>query len=121
MIIRHNLPRDNWVKYDKNVFLLTTISDGAKVLYGYMCGLRNGADAFDVDTAVKLGLSQQVLARRKRELKEAGLLLVDQIGPRVYVAYIGHTGISALQVKYQWGSDHSCNSRVGLAEGLSPD
>lgn len=105
MIIRHNLPSKKFTKLDRRVFANKDISDGAVRLYGYLCGLRNGANFSDTYIKIALGLSQTVLYRRKKELTEADLLLVDQISPRVYVAYLGYSSFGATQVKAMWKED----------------
>ena len=102
MIIRHSLPERGWTKVDRYVFTHGKLSDGAKVLYGYLCGMRTGDSSFDTDIAEELNISQQTLTKRKKELKDVDLLLVDQIGSRVYVAYIGHTNLPASLVKKRW-------------------
>lgn len=102
MIIRHRLPYKSFTKIDRYVFADRDLSDGAKVLYGYMCGLRNGANFSDKYIQAALDLSQPVLARRKRELTKAGLIMVEQISARIYVIYIGFKGYPAEQVKTDW-------------------
>jgi len=101
MIIRHKSPLKGWTKIDRYVLELD-MSDGAKVLYAYMCGLRNGAAYVDAYLLKALKCSQATLTLRKRELKDKDLLLVDQVQPRVYVAYIGHSKVGATQVKAEW-------------------
>lgn len=102
MIIRHWIPDRSYTKVDRDVFTHRDLSDGACRLYGYLCGLRNGANFTDAYVMKVLGISQTVLSRRKKELKDLGLLLIDQIAPRVYVAYIGTTTIRASKVKEIW-------------------
>ena len=102
MIIRHSLPERGWTKIDRYVFANSEISDGAKALYGYLCGLRNGSNFSDAYIKKAMQLTPSALTRRKRELKEAGLILIDQIGPRVYVIYIGHSQLPANAVKANW-------------------
>lgn len=102
MIIRHCLPNSSYTKIDRGVFTHKGLSDGAKVLYGYLCGVVNGAQRADTYIMKALDVSRASLARRKKELTETGLILVDQIAPRVYVIYIGYISMSAEQVKAQW-------------------
>ena len=105
MIIRHSLPTREYTKIDRHVFTQRGLTDGAKVLYGYLCGLRNGASFSDTYIMKALDISQTVLTRRKKELKDADLILVDQLGPRVYVIYIGFSNFPASKVKDSWGSE----------------
>ena len=102
MIIRHNLPSKRFTKLDRYVFTKKGLSDGAKVLYGYLCGLRNGQNFSDSYIIEALGISKPVLYRRKKELTDNALILMDQISSRFYVIYIGHTKMHAAQVKRQW-------------------
>ena len=102
MIIRHSLPSRGFTKVDRNVFTMTQLSDGATRLYGYLCGLRNGANFSDKYILKAMIISQRALTNRKKELKDAGLILMEQITPRIYIIYIGHTKLSALDVKNQW-------------------
>lgn len=106
MIIRHSLPKQQWTKIDRNVFTLD-ISSGAKVLYGYLCGLRNGAAYTDINLIRELRMSQTTLTKQKRELKNEHLLFTEQVLPRVFVAYIGHTGKTAYEVKNEWKAEDS--------------
>jgi hypothetical protein len=110
MIIRHNLPNQKFTKLDRRVFANASISDGAVRLYGYMCGLRNGANFSDAYIKKTLDISQAVLYRRKTELKNADLLLIDQVSPRLYIAYIGYTGFGARQVKNLWKDEEDLSS-----------
>lgn len=105
MIIRHNLPINKYTKIDRRVFANKQISDGAVRLYGYLCGLRNGANCNDSYIMKALDISQPVLYRRKRELKNLGLLLIEKISPKVHVAYIGHSSLTATMVKQKWKED----------------
>lgn len=102
MIIRHTLPKTHFTKIDRHVFANPKLSDGAVRLYGYMCGLRNGANFSDSYIMKALGISKRALYNRKRELKALDLILIDQLGPRYYILYIGYTGMSATEVKELW-------------------
>lgn len=105
MIVRHMFPSENWVKMDKALAIDATLSDGAYRLYGYLSGLRNGADFNDNYIMHGLGVTKNTLAKRKRELTKLGLILVDQIRPRQYVIYIGHSRCPALKVKKMWEAE----------------
>ena len=107
MIIRHILPNGNYVKLDKSVLSHKDLTDGAKVLFAYLCCLRNGRNLTDTYLMKVLRLSQSALTRRKRELKDAGLILIDQVRPKLYVVYIGHTKLPATAVKVQWDKDEA--------------
>ena len=106
MIIRHSLPTKSFTRIDRRIFANPNLSDGSKVLYGYMCGLKNGANFSDKYLLIAMDISQAVLTRRKKELKDMDLILVDQIAPRVYVVYIGYSGMPATEVKDWWLSNH---------------
>lgn len=105
VIIRHSLPNRCFTRIDRRVFTNTNLSDGAKVLYGYLCGLRNGANFSDAYVIKALDTSQRVLTRRKKELKDEDLILMDQLTPRIYVIYIGHSLLSASEVKAGWNRE----------------
>lgn len=109
MIIRHNLPIRNFTKIHRSVFTNPELTDGAVRLYSYLCSLRNGADFSDKYIIKAMGISQNVLSRRKKELKEHGLILMDQVSPRIYIIYIGYPGQPASVVKSTWLSDHDDN------------
>lgn len=105
MIVRHIFPKENWVKMDKSLAIDSSLSDGAYRLYGYLSGLRNGADFKDTYIMIGLGITKGTLAKRKRELSKLGLILVDQIRPRQYVIYIGHSKCTADKVKEMWEAE----------------
>lgn len=96
------LPSKQFTRIDKRVFVNEKLTDGAKVLYGYLAGLKSGQNFSDTYLLKALGISKTVLARRKKELTDAGLILVEQMQPRVYVLYIGYTSMSAADVKFAW-------------------
>jgi hypothetical protein len=108
MIVRHNLPTTSYTRIDRNVFALPDVSDGAKVLYGFLCGLRSGSNFSDTYVMGALGVSRTALTRRKAELKKARLILVHQVSPRVFVLYIGHTRMPADAVKLNWDKEDMC-------------
>ena len=105
MIIRHKLPFTAYTKIDRYVIENPNISDGAKILYCYLCGMKNGSNFRDNYIVEKLGISKPVLARRKSELKKAELILVDKIDMRTYVIYIGNSKVDASEVKRSWGQE----------------
>ena len=109
MFIRHSLPSNGYTKIDRHVFTLRSISNGACRLYGYLCGLRNGANFCDKYIMKAMDISQASLARYKRELSAADLILMEQIGPRVYVIYIGYTRMGASKVKESWVPEEDKN------------
>lgn len=87
---------------DRAVFLLPELTDGAKVLYAYLFSHVDGANIDEGFLQSAMGLSQSAYARRKRELTGAGLLLVEQTSPRVYVCYLGVAGFKAKSIKTHW-------------------
>ena len=84
------------------VFAREDITDGAKVLYGYLSGLESGASFEDSDLLKKFNINQPVLTKRKRELKEAGLIMQDSVGPRTYIMYVGDSSYPADVIKNMW-------------------
>ena len=75
------------------------------MLYGYMAGLRNGGSFSDTYIMGALQISKAVLYRRKKELMEKDLILVDKVDFRTYILYVGYTDVPARQVKKQWRSE----------------
>lgn len=106
MIIRHSLPTRAFTRIDRRVFANPNISDGAVRLYGYLCGLKNGANFSDKYLAKALNIVPNTLTKRKKELKDFDLILVDQISARVYVIYIGYSNMTAKEVKEWWIQNH---------------
>lgn len=105
MIIRHQPAPTPYTMLDRYVFTDRRLSDGAKVLYGYLKGLKNGANYNDKYLLKALNTSQASLTRRKKELKDADLIMIDQVTPRLYVIYIGHTKMTASEVKARWKTE----------------
>ncbi len=106
MIIRHSLPVNKFTRIDRKVFTDSSITDGAIRLYAYLCGLKNGANFSDQYILAAMKISKNTLAKRKKELKDKDLILIDQISARVYVIYIGYTNMPATQVKEWWIANH---------------
>lgn len=101
IVIRDNI-FSKYTKVDKYVFTYPGITDGAKVLYGYLSGLPTGRNFSDKYILTSLGISPRTLANRKKELKDAGLILIDQISPRNYMLFVGTTKKTATEVKEDW-------------------
>ena len=118
-IIRKGLPNSahgNYTKLDNAVFRIRGMSDGAKVLYGFLASLKSGEEFNDHFVMEGLQISQKTLTSRKRELKDAGLILVEKIGLRGYVMYIGYVDFNAYKVKEHWAYVHSkANEGVDMA------
>ena len=93
---------NNWSKLDRYVFTMHNLSDGAKVLYGYLIGLKDGDNFNDGYIIKALNISKNVLAKRKRELKDYKLLTVLRMGPKTYINFIGNTMINSDCVKADW-------------------
>ena len=104
MIIRHEIPlqKSHYTKVDRYVFTDSRLSDGAKVLYGYVAGLKSGGNFSDNYIIKVLRISKTVLYRRKKELIDAGLILIEKLNARTYILYVGFSTCSAEQVKAQW-------------------
>lgn len=108
MIIRHRIKEKlhyAYTKTDKHVFTLPNLSNGAKVLYGYLAGLQSGNNYTDKYLIKALGVSQTVLTTRKKELKDANLILIEKIDMKTYAIYIGWTTMPASKVKEEWDAD----------------
>lgn len=101
MHIKKGLPTGNFTKIN-NAFWTLDISDGAKVLFGFLVSLPNGKTIHDGYLAKCLGVSGKTISNRKRELKGVGLILMVQLAPRVHDLYIGCGEFNALQVKDRW-------------------
>jgi|TARA_B110000902_G_scaffold198371_1_gene225164 hypothetical protein len=102
MHIKKSLPRDKFTKISNLIFSDPMLSDGAKVLYGFLASMPNGKTIVDGYILKALKVSQPVLTRRKKELKDSGLIMMVQLAPRVHDLYIGFPGCSALMVKNAW-------------------
>lgn len=106
MHIKKSLPHEKFTKVDNKIFTHPGLSDGAVRLYGFLASLPNGKTVIDAYIIRAMGMSQAVLTRRKKELKDVNLILMVQLTPKVYDLYIGHTGMSAQDVKAVWEREH---------------
>lgn len=95
-----------FTKVDKYVFTCRDLTDGAKVLYGYLSGLPTGRNYSDNYLVKALEVSAKTLARRKRELKDKDLICIDQISPRVYMLFVGRLDHPASEVRNNWRKDN---------------
>ena len=91
-----------FTQVDKRVIENKKLSDGAKVLYMYLSGLHLSMDFTDGYLMKVLGLSRRAIANRKKELKDEDLIYIQQLGPRIFMMYIGNTQMSASEVKKSW-------------------
>ena len=99
MFIQRILPEKGWGKIDRNVMTNKKLTNGAKVLYAVLVGFPPGANYTDAYLAKILDSSQRAIYRRKGELKKEGLLLIERLAPTVYQAYLGHSKLTAHQVR----------------------
>ena len=102
MIIRNGDIFNGFTKVDKAIFTDRRLTDGAKVLYAYLLGLRSGANFVDKYVMKGLGITQQVLTKRKKELKDARLIETEQIAPRLYVLYVANSKMDLYKTKEKW-------------------
>lgn len=105
MHIKKGMPHENFTKIHNSIWVDNTISDGALRLYGFIASLPNGKVITDNYINKCLGWSQRTTTSKKRELKEANLLLLVQIAPRVHDLYLGHPKFTAAQVKALWEAE----------------
>lgn len=99
MIYYKESPFKNYTKADNGIIRHTGLSDGAKILYLSIASLRNGHKQWEENLYHTLGLTKSTYHRRKKELVDAGLLLVVQKGPREYEMYLGHSKATADEVR----------------------
>ena len=114
MIIIRDPITKKFTKVDRQVFTKRGLTDGAKVLYGYLSGLDTSRTYTDNYLIAALEVSQNTLTRRKKELRDADLILTIQLGPRVYMTFVGRTDHPASLVKLNWLKQ---SEEMGLANG----
>jgi hypothetical protein len=102
MIIKKSLPNGGYAKISNKIFTNKRLSHGAIRLYGYLCTLPNGKTFVDKDIMKNIGVSQPMLTRWKKELKDENLILTIQLAPRIYDLYVGHPDFLATCVKREW-------------------
>lgn len=95
MYIQRIIPKPPYGVIDKYVMSHKGISDGAKVLYAILFSFRPSVNYTDEYLCRVLNLSSRSITARKKELKDADLLITEQIGARIYHAYLGTTQIPA--------------------------
>ncbi len=105
-IIRKYLASENFTKMDNNVATNTSITDYSYRLYGYMSCFKNGFQLNDEYIAKKMGWSRDKVARAKRSLVKANLIMVEKIDRTTYFLYIGNSMITAEEVKNNWHELH---------------
>jgi len=101
--IKKGLPHDNFTKVGNSILFDTKISNGAFRLYSVLASYPNGKRLSN-EYFFKLGVipSKSSYLRWKKELVDAGLILLDRLGPREYDLYIGHGQFLAKEVKAHW-------------------
>lgn len=93
-------PARNFTKVCNIAMVRGDLSEGARVLYWFLCSTKPGKDYSDKYVMKVLGVSQKTLTRRKKELKIAELMIIEEIGIRRYVCYLGGGNKTAAEVKY---------------------
>lgn len=105
MHIKKGMPSESYTKIDNRLWSRQDISDGALRLYGFIASLPNGKVITDAYIIKSLGWSQRTVSSKKKELKEAKLLLMVKISARVHDLYLGYSRFTAEQVKAMWEDD----------------
>lgn len=103
--IKKGMPSESYTKIDNRLWSRSDISDGALRLYGFIASLPNGKVITDAYIIKSLGWSQRTVSSKKKELKEAKLLLMVKISARVHDLYLGYSRFTAEQVKAMWEDD----------------
>ena len=107
-ILRYNAQQFHpagWGKLDNQVARDLDISDGAFRVYAFYLGMNPGADITDKYIVKALGISQPVLTKRKNELKKKDLIVMDRVGSKEYIIYVGNYNYSASYVKAHWRNE----------------
>lgn len=99
MFIHRIIPPRNHTRIDNHLIYDIELSDGAFRLYVFLFGLHASTNYTDGYLMKAMGLSRRSIANRRKELKDRGLLITEQIAPRVYHAYLGTGKLTAKQVK----------------------
>lgn len=113
------LPHDNYTKMDNNVARIekNRLCDGAKVLYMFLAGFRNGKMIQDSYILQSLEISRNSLDKYKRQLKKLDLIYIERISSRSYNLYLGYTDFPASKVyEYWYEIDHEKGKPLTLEE-----
>ncbi len=102
MLVKKGLPFTNFTKIDNNIIEMLEVSDGAFRLYSWLAAQPDGATIDDIVLQKRLKLSRAVITRRKKELKDVNLILLDRVGPNLYNMYVGCSDKFAHRVKEEW-------------------
>ena len=95
MIIRTKGIYSGYAKVDNQIAMTRNISDGAFRLYAYFIALKNGDNFVDKFIMKGLGISQATLTKRKKELKDAGLIASERLASREYILWVGDSQMPA--------------------------
>ena len=95
MIIRTKGIYSGYAKVDNQIAMRRNISDGAFRLYAYFIALKNGDNFIDKFIMKGLGISQATLTKRKKELKDAGLIESERLASREYILWVGDSQMPA--------------------------
>ena len=102
MIVKKGVPFDKWTKVDNKIIEDISLSDGAFRMYTLLYSWPNGMLASDACLASSLQISQTVVTRRKKELKDRDLILSKRVAAGMYELYIGCSGKRASEVYELW-------------------
>lgn len=88
MKIIKKLPARGYTKVHNSIWVMKDLSEGAKCLYGFLSSLPPGKNISDGYIVKCTGMANRTITRRKQELKEAKLICVVQLAPKVYEMYL---------------------------------
>lgn len=108
-MLLHVPPTQNFTRIDNGVLKMHGLSHLARLLYWFYAAQKPHRTYNDKYVMEGLGLSASSLKRRKKELKDAGLLEVKQIGTRKYITFLGTTSKPAKEALQEWLMKESTN------------
>ena len=112
MIIVRKETHVRFTKVDNALFTTRKLSDGAKILYGYLLSVNKNKQYSDNYIMKALGIGKTTLTRRKQELKALDLISIKQTGAREYYLFIGRLNYSASLVKHEWEKEHKRINKI---------
>jgi hypothetical protein len=92
-------PKKSFCQVSNEVLKDQRLSEGARLLYAYLSSLKQGRPFSDKFICLDFGISQAMLTRRKKELKDVDLIHIKNTGIRSHSCFIGYPGCRASTVE----------------------
>lgn len=102
MIVQHELTAEKFLEAARAVTRDLGFPDSTVRFYVFLAGLENGYDFREMFLQKTLNMGRNAIVQRKKDLKKAGMLIIEEIERKKFMAFIGSPTQPASEVQANW-------------------